>query len=73
MKGNVIKMGLQRDMKLRQEQKKCEKYCEFCGHTMTFYAFEKDRKVCSHCGRFNYKNKRVEFKYKLNSVVLKHL
>ena len=66
-------MALQRDMKLRSEQMKFEKYCEFCGHTMTFYAFEKDRKVCKHCGRFNYKNKRVEFKYKLNSVVLKHL
>ena len=66
-------MDLQRDMKLRSEQIKFEKYCEFCGHTMSFYAFEKDRKLCSYCGRFNYRNKRVEFKYKLNSVVLKYL
>ena len=66
-------MALQRDMKLRSEQMKFEKYCEFCGHTMSFYAFEKDRKVCNHCGRFNYKNKRVEFEYKLKNVVSKHL
>ena len=66
-------MKIKEEVKLRNEQRKFEKYCEFCGHTMTFYAFEKDRKVCSHCGRFNYKNKRVEFEYKLKNVVSKHL
>ena len=73
MKGDLIRMGLERDIKLREEQKKYEKYCEFCGHTMSFYAFEKDRKLCNYCGRFNYRNKRVEFEYKLKNVVSKHL
>lgn len=66
-------MGMLSDIKLRSEQVKYEKYCEFCGHTLTFYAFEKDRKLCRVCGKFNYKDKRVEFRYKFNSVVLKHL
>lgn len=53
------------DQKLIEEQAKNKKYCEYCGHTLTFYAFEKDRKVCSFCGYFNYRNDFIKFKYKL--------
>ena len=37
-------------------------YCERCGHTITFYAFEPDKKVCDWCGRLNYKNESAKFK-----------
>ena len=36
--------------KLEDEKRKYQKYCEFCGHTMSFYSFEKDKKLCNHCG-----------------------
>lgn len=53
------------DQKVLNEQSKHKKYCEYCGHTLTFYHFEKDRKICRHCGYYNYKNDFVKFKYKL--------
>ena len=40
-------------------------YCGYCGHTISFYAFEPDRKLCHFCGRFNYRNDLAEFKDKL--------
>lgn len=58
-------MGIKKDIKIANEQRKNHKYCEYCGHTMTFYAFEKDRKLCSFCGRYNYKNDLVKFRYNL--------
>jgi uncharacterized protein (DUF983 family) len=55
-------MTIKEDIKLASEQAKCKKYCEYCGHTMTFYAFEKERKLCTWCGKYNYKNDKVQFK-----------
>ena len=60
-----MKMTIKEDTKLATEQSKYKKYCEFCGHTISFYAFEKDKKLCSWCGRYNYRNGLVEFKDKL--------
>lgn len=57
-----MKMAIKQDSKLASEQLKYKKNCKFCGHTISFYAFESDRKLCSWCGRFNYKNELVEFK-----------
>lgn len=59
-------MQLKDDMKLINEQSKFKKYCKYCGHTMTFYHFENDRKICSYCGRYNYRNDEVKFKILLN-------
>jgi len=59
------------DTKLLKEQSKHQKHCEFCGHTISFYFYEKDRKCCRHCGRFNYRNEFVKFKYKLMEKGLK--
>ena len=53
------------DSKIFSEKAKYKKYCEYCGHTLSFYFFEKDRKCCDHCGRYNYKNDLIKFKYKL--------
>ena len=60
-----------KDSKIFTEQSKFKKNCEFCGHTLSFYAFEKDRKCCSHCGRFNYKNDFIKLKYKLREKGIK--
>ena len=57
--------------KLINDKCKRHKYCEHCGHTMTFYAFEPDRKICSWCGRYNYRNDLVKFKYLLSSEMKK--
>lgn len=59
------------DRKLYNELTNNSKHCEFCGHTITFYFFEKDRKVCKYCGRFNYRNDFVKFKYKLEEKGLR--
>lgn len=59
------------DRKLYNELINNSKHCEFCGHTLSFYFFEKDRKVCKHCGRYNYKNDFVKFKYKLREKGLR--
>lgn len=57
-----MKMAIKQDSKLASEQSKYKKNCKFCGHTISFYAFESDRKLCSWCGRYNYRNGLVEFK-----------
>lgn len=57
-----MKMTIKEDTKLATEQFKYKKYCKYCGHTMSFYAFEKERKLCSWCKRYNYRNEKVEFR-----------
>lgn len=54
---------------LAKEKIKHKKYCEHCGHTISFYAFEKDRKVCNYCKRYNYRNEKIKFKYLLNKKI----
>ena len=44
-------------------------YCEHCGHTISFYAFEPEKKLCSWCGRYNYKTDIAKFKDKLNKKI----
>ena len=55
-------MTIEDDLKLANEKAKYRKYCEFCHHTMTFYAFEPDKKLCNWCGRYNYRNDLIKFK-----------
>jgi rRNA maturation endonuclease Nob1 len=57
-----MKMTIKDDTKLATEQAKYKKHCQFCGHTISFYAFEPDKKLCSWCGKYNYRNGLVEFK-----------
>lgn len=59
------------DSKLFREQVDNSKHCEYCGHTLTFYFFENDRKCCKFCGRYNYRNDFIKFKYKLKEKGLK--
>lgn len=53
------------DTKLASIQNEFKKHCKYCGHTISFYAFEPNRKLCSWCGFYNYKSGFVEFKEKL--------
>lgn len=61
-----MRMTIKEDTRLATEQAKCKKRCEYCGHTISFYAFEKDKKICSHCGIYNYRNDLIKFKDLLN-------
>lgn len=44
-------------------------YCEYCGHTISFYAFEPEKKLCYWCGNYNYKTDFAKFKDKLNKKI----
>lgn len=58
-----MKMTIKEDAKLATEQSKYKKHCEYCGHTISFYSFEPERKVCNFCGRMNFKNEKARFKH----------
>lgn len=57
-----MRLTIKDDTKLATEQAKYKRYCKYCRHTISFYAFEGDKKLCSWCGRYNYRNGLVEFK-----------
>lgn len=57
------------DSKMLNIKLENSKLCKYCGHRITFYAFEKNKKICSHCGRFNYKNDLIEFKEKMKGLI----
>lgn len=43
--------------------------CTHCGHTI--YEMIYDREICSVCKRWIYKNKQIEFRYKLKEAMKK--
>lgn len=42
--------------------------CPHCGHTQMLY---KDKRICTYCGHWVYRNKKIEFKEKLISLMKK--
>lgn len=54
---------------LNDRKIKNTKHCDFCGHTISFYSFEPDKKLCNHCGNYNYRNDEIKFKDKLLNKV----
>lgn len=48
--------------KNKQSKDNFKFYCEHCGSTISFYSFEREKKICRVCGRYNYKNDRAKFK-----------
>lgn len=48
--------------KLHNVKTKNSRYCEHCGHTITFYAFEPDKKCCNWCGKYTYRDNAAKFK-----------
>lgn len=57
-----MRLKMKDDYKLSSIQRKHKKYCEWCGHTLSFYPFEKDKKLCDWCGHYNYRNDLAKFK-----------
>ena len=39
-----------------------------CGHSVEVYH---DKRICNHCGKYVFKNKEDEFKYRLNEKIKK--
>lgn len=54
------------EKEIANKRVKCE-----CGHTITFTNTRSDRVLCNWCGKFVYKNKQLEFKYKMKSLLNK--
>ena len=51
-------------IKLDEERNKYSYYCPNCGHTVKMYGFEHiDKKICSWCGYYVYKDKEKQKKY----------
>lgn len=61
-KKRMMKIKINEDIKLATEKMKNKKYCCYCKHTISFYAFEKDKKICKWCGKYNYKDDKAKFK-----------
>ncbi len=40
-----------------------------CSHVLHFPVYDADVKVCSHCGRYVYRNDKVKFENKLLEVL----
>lgn len=53
-------------IKLDNERVKFKVKCP-CGHTITIV--NADRTICSHCGHWVYKNKQIEFRYKMQEEI----
>lgn len=64
-----MKAKIKNDLKMMSEQSKFKRNCWYCNYKISFYAFEPDRKICKWCGRLNYKNELVEFKYLLEKRI----
>ena len=56
---NIIEIEKKYRVLNQQFRVKCE-----CGHTTLL--INKDKKICTHCGRYIFKNKKDEFIYRLN-------
>ena len=51
---------------LDERKRKMTIFCPHCGRRVHFYAFEKaDRQLCDWCGRYVFKDKFTEFKYRI--------
>lgn len=61
-------------MKMKEIQELYEKMNDHklkcsCSHTM-FMPNKRDRMCCNHCGRWVYKDKKTEYKYKMREMLL---
>lgn len=60
------------DSKLEHEKRRMKIKCPYCGTRIHFYAFEdKTKQLCDICGRYVFKNKQEEFKYRLKENMKK--
>lgn len=55
--------------KIFEERYEHKVYCS-CGHSVVIFPFEhKNKKVCSYCGKYVYKDKKEEFKERLGALL----
>lgn len=57
------------DTKLFNERTHSKTTCE-CGHRVLI-SNKKDRQICSWCGKYVFKNKQAEFRYKFKENLVK--
>lgn len=58
------------DTKMSKERAKYLIYCNRCGHSLVFYPFKHiNKKICSYCGYYVYKNNKIEFKERLELLL----
>ena len=57
--------------KLMEESNKCRVWCK-CGkgsHSFVAGKYETDKAICQNCGKYIFKNKKVEFKEKMKCMM----
>lgn len=59
----TFKQIIEEHNKFREYMRKCS-----CSHTMLFTG-KKDRLICSHCGRYVYKDDLTKLKYKMKELL----
>ena len=64
----VKKTNFREDTKMFDSYSQGKVKCK-CGHTN--FMVDTDRMICSWCGNYVYKNKQVEFKYTMQSMLSK--
>jgi len=42
--------------------------CKYCGHSIFMI---RERGICTHCGYWNYRDKKTEFKYRTQETLIK--
>lgn len=64
------KMNYRDESTLAGEKRKMKVECPNCRHLINFYAFEHtDKKLCSYCKIYVFKNKKDEFDYRLKEAL----
>lgn len=53
------------DFRRLQGYNKASIKCKHCGHTILP---TRERLICSYCGKWVYRNEKIEFKYKLEQI-----
>lgn len=62
-------MRMSTSRKVIEERYAFKIYCS-CGHSIVIFPFEhKNKKLCSYCGKYVYKEKKEEFKERLGVLL----
>lgn len=69
-KSYTPKLNYKDESTLANEKRKMKVECPNCRHLINFYAFEKtDKKLCTYCKIYVFKNKKDEFDYRLREAI----
>lgn len=60
-----------RDSRMLQAFSDLSQKCKHCGHTVHFYSFEKEKKICNWCKNYIYKDEKIEFLEKMKKALKK--